>query len=26
MAPGIHVDTTRTRDVALELEEELATA
>ncbi len=26
MGPGIHVDTTRTRDVALELEEELATA
>jgi large subunit ribosomal protein L1 len=26
MGPGIHVDTTRTRDVAAELEEELATA
>jgi large subunit ribosomal protein L1 len=26
MGPGIHVDTTRTRDVAGELEEELATA
>jgi large subunit ribosomal protein L1 len=26
MGPGVHVDTTRTRDVALELEEELATA
>jgi large subunit ribosomal protein L1 len=26
MGPGVHVDTTRTRDVAAELEEELATA
>ena len=26
MGPGIHVDTTRTRNVAAELEEELATA